>query len=201
MPGMYPEGEYDLAGFAVGVVEKSEIIDGKTIRSGDALIGLASSGAHSNGYSLIRKIISNERIDFSSPFDGKTLRDIVMEPTKLYVKSILKLKETVKIKGMAHITGGGITENIPRILGEDLMAEIQSSSWPLPKLFLWLQDKGNISSAELYRTFNCGIGMAIILDQKDVARAKEILEELQETVYEIGIIRKREANEHPTMVI
>jgi phosphoribosylformylglycinamidine cyclo-ligase len=124
-----------------------------------------------------------------------------MEPTKLYVKSILKLKETIKIKGMAHITGGGITENIPRILGEDLIAEIQSSSWPLPKLFQWLQDKGNISSAELYRTFNCGIGMAIILDQKDVARAKEILEESHETVYEIGIIRKREANEHPTMVI
>jgi phosphoribosylformylglycinamidine cyclo-ligase len=124
-----------------------------------------------------------------------------MEPTKLYVKSILKLKETVKIKGMAHITGGGITENIPRILGEDLKAEIQSSSWPLPKLFTWLQDKGNISSAELYRTFNCGIGMAIIIDQNDVARAKKILEESQETVYEIGIIRKREANEDPTMVI
>jgi phosphoribosylformylglycinamidine cyclo-ligase len=201
MPGMYPEGEYDLAGFAVGVVEKSEIIDGKTIRSGDAVIGLASSGAHSNGYSLIRKIISNEKADFSAPFDGKTLRDIVMEPTKLYVKSILKLKETVKIKGMAHITGGGITENIPRILSEDLKAEIQSSSWPLPKLFTWLQDKGNISSAELYRTFNCGIGMAIIIDQNDVARAKKILEASQETVYEIGIIRKREANEHPTMVI
>ena len=124
-----------------------------------------------------------------------------MEPTKLYVKSILKLKEIIKIKGMAHITGGGITENIPRILGEDLIAEIQSSSWPLPKLFQWLKDKGNISSAELYRIFNCGIGMVIILDQKDVARAKEILEESQEAVYEIGIIRKREVNEPPTMVI
>jgi phosphoribosylformylglycinamidine cyclo-ligase len=124
-----------------------------------------------------------------------------MEPTKLYVKSVLKLKETIKIKGMAHITGGGITENIPRILEPDLMAEIQSSSWPLPKLFQWLQDKGNISSSELYRTFNCGIGMAIVIDQKDVAKAKQILQESNETVYEIGIIRKREANEHPTMVI
>jgi len=201
MPGMYPEGEYDLAGFAVGVVEKSEIINGKTIREGDAVLGLASSGAHSNGYSLIRKIINKENADFSSTFDGKTLKDIVMEPTKLYVKSILKLKETIKIKGMAHITGGGITENIPRILAEDLTAEIQSSSWPLPKLFQWLQDKGNISSAELYRTFNCGIGMAIIIDQNDITRAKQILQDSNETVYEIGVIRKRNANEHPTMVI
>ena len=201
MPGMYPEGEYDLAGFAVGVVEKSEIINGKTIQPGDALIGLASSGAHSNGYSLIRKIISNEKADFLGPFDGKTLKDIVMEPTRLYVKSILKLKETIEIKGMAHITGGGITENIPRILEEDLMAEIQSSSWPLPKLFQWLQEKGNIPNAELYRTFNCGIGMAIVIDRKDVAKAKQILQEFNETVYEIGVIRKRESNENPTMVI
>ena len=201
MPGMYPEGEYDLAGFAVGVVEKSEIINGKTIQSGDAVIGLASSGAHSNGYSLIRKIISKEKADFSGPFDGKTLKDIVMEPTKLYVKSILKLKDTIQIKGMAHITGGGITENIPRILEEDLMAEIQSSSWPLPKLFQWLQEKGNIPKMELYRTFNCGIGMAIVIDQKDVAKAKQILKESNETVYEIGVIRQREANEHSTRVI
>ena len=201
MPGMYPEGEYDLAGFAVGVVEKSEIINGKKIQSGDAVIGLASSGAHSNGYSLIRKIISNEKADFSGSFDGRTLRDVVMEPTKLYVKSVLKLKEAIQIKGMAHITGGGITENIPRILGEDLMAEIQSSSWPLPKLFQWLQDKGNISNTELYRTFNCGIGMAIVIDKNDVAKAKQILQESNETVYEIGIIRERQANEHPTMVI
>ena len=201
MPGMYPEGEYDLAGFAVGVVEKSEIINGKTIQPGDVVIGLASSGAHSNGYSLIRKIISNEKADFFGPFDGKTLKDIVMEPTRLYVKSILKLKETIEIKGMAHITGGGITENIPRILEEDLMAEIQSSSWPLPKLFQWLQEKGNIPNAELYRTFNCGIGMAIVIDRKDVAKAKQILQEFNETVYEIGVIRKRESNENPTMVI
>ena len=201
MPGMYPEGEYDLAGFAVGVVEKSEIINGKTIQPGDVVIGLASSGAHSNGYSLIRKIISNEKADFLGPFDGKTLKDIVMEPTRLYVKSILKLKETIEIKGMAHITGGGITENIPRILEEDLMAEIQSSSWPLPKLFQWLQEKGNIPNVELYRTFNCGIGMAIVIDQKDVVKAKQILEEFNETVYEIGVIRKRESNENPTMVI
>ncbi len=201
MPGMYPEGEYDLAGFAVGVVEKNEIINGKTIKSGDVVIGLASSGAHSNGYSLIRKIIRNEKADFSAAFDGKTLRDIVMEPTKLYVKSILKLKDIIKIKGMAHITGGGIIENIPRILEEDLTAEIKSSSWPLPKIFQWLKEKGNISSAELYRTFNCGIGMAIVVDQNDVAQTKQILRESNETVYEIGIIRKRQANEQPTMVI
>jgi phosphoribosylformylglycinamidine cyclo-ligase len=201
MPGMYPEGEYDLAGFAVGVVEKSEIINGKTIQPGDAVIGLASSGPHSNGYSLIRKIISKENVDFLSLFDGRTIKDIVMEPTKLYVKSILKLKEIIKIKGMAHITGGGITENIPRILSENLTAEIQTSNWQLPKFFQWLQDKGNISSYELYRTFNCGIGMVIVIDQNDVVRAKQILQESNETVYEIGFIRERIADEHPTMVI
>jgi phosphoribosylformylglycinamidine cyclo-ligase len=201
MPGMYPEGEYDLAGFAVGVVEKSEIIHGKEIQSGDIVVALASSGAHSNGYSLIRKIISNEKADFSGSFDGRTLKDVVMEPTKLYVKSILRLKEIIQIKGMAHITGGGITENIPRILRNDLMAVIQSSSWPLPKLFQWLQDKGNISNKELYRTFNCGIGMAIVIDKNDVALAKKILQESNETVYEIGIIRERQANEPPSMVI
>jgi phosphoribosylformylglycinamidine cyclo-ligase len=201
MPGMYPEGEYDLAGFAVGVVEKSEIINGKTIQPGDAVIGLASSGPHSNGYSLIRKIISKENVDFLSLFDGRTIKDIVMEPTKLYVKSILKLKEIIKIKGMAHITGGGIIENIPRILSENLTAEIQTSNWQLPKFFQWLQDKGNISSYELYRTFNCGIGMVIVIDQNDVVRAKQILQESNETVYEIGFIRERIADEHPTMVI
>ncbi|MSQ80800.1 MAG: phosphoribosylformylglycinamidine cyclo-ligase [Candidatus Methylopumilus sp.] len=201
MPGMYPEGEYDLAGFAVGVVEKSEIINGKSIKVGDVVIGLASSGAHSNGYSLIRKIINIEKANFLDAFDGRTLKDVLMEPTRLYVKSILKLKESIRIKGIAHITGGGITENIPRILGDDLMAEIHSLNWPLPELFKWLQNKGNISNDELYRTFNCGIGMAIIIDQSEVAQARKILEEANEVVYELGLIRKRKANEHPTMVI
>jgi phosphoribosylformylglycinamidine cyclo-ligase len=181
MPGMYPEGEYDLAGFCVGVVEKSRIIDGRSIRPGDALLGLASSGPHSNGYSLIRRILERSRPDFIAEF---------LEPTRIYVKSVLSLLQSVQVKGLAHITGGGLTENVPRILQNDLIARIEKKSWPRPKIFQWLQREGNVAEDEMHRVFNCGIGMVIVLDPKDVERAARVRRAAGETVYEIGAIEK-----------
>ncbi|MDG1096909.1 MAG: phosphoribosylformylglycinamidine cyclo-ligase [Methylophilaceae bacterium] len=201
MPGMYPAGEYDLAGFVVGCVDKANIIDGSTIAEGDVVLGLASSGAHSNGYSLIRKLIEKSGVDMESDFHGRKFKDVVMTPTKLYVKSILGLLETVKVKGMAHITGGGITENVPRVLPEGLTAEISANSWALPPLFNWLQAQGNIADKEMYKTFNCGIGMVVIVAQADAAEAKKALEAKGETVYQIGQIRAQSAGEAPTIVI
>jgi phosphoribosylformylglycinamidine cyclo-ligase len=201
MPGMYPAGEYDLAGFAVGCADKSKLIDGTTIAAGDVVLGLASSGAHSNGYSLIRKLIEKSGIDFESDFHGRKFKDVVMEPTRIYVKSLLKLIEALPVKGMAHITGGGITENIPRVLPAGLTAEIKASGWQLPPLFQWLQAQGNIVPSELYKTFNCGIGMAVIVANEHVAQAKLLLEASGETVFEIGHIRVQNAGEAPTVVV
>ena len=201
MPGMYPAGEYDLAGFAVGCVDKEKIINGLSIAAGDVVLGLASSGAHSNGYSLIRKLIANSGIDFESDFHGRKFKDVVMAPTKIYVKSLLKLIDALPVKGMAHITGGGITENIPRVLPAGLTAEINSKSWALPPLFQWLQAEGNITHTELYKTFNCGIGMAVIVAQQNAALAITLLQCNGETVYEIGKIRAQAPSEAPTIVI
>ena len=201
MPGMYPAGEYDLAGFAVGCVDKANLINGTTIAAGDVVLGLASSGAHSNGYSLIRKLIEKSGIDFESDFHGRKFKDVVMAPTRIYVKSLLKLIEAMPVKGMAHITGGGITENIPRVLPEGLTAEIQASGWELPPLFQWLQAQGNIVPSEMYKTFNCGIGMAIVMAKENAAAAKALLEAAGETVYEIGHIRAQGAGEAPTIVV
>lgn len=201
MPGMYPAGEYDLAGFAVGCVDKENIINGSTIATGDVILGLASSGAHSNGYSLIRKLITKSGIDFESDFHGRKFKDVVMAPTKIYVKSLLKLIEVLPVKGMAHITGGGITENIPRVLPAGLTAEISAKSWDLPALFKWLQAEGNITHTEMYKTFNCGIGMAIVLSKAHVEEAKQLLSEAGESVYEIGHIRTQLAGEAPTVVV
>jgi phosphoribosylformylglycinamidine cyclo-ligase len=201
MPGMYPAGEYDLAGFAVGCADKSKLIDGTTIAAGDVVLGLASSGAHSNGYSLIRKLIEKSGIDFESDFHGRKFKDVVMEPTRIYVKSLLKLIEALPVKGMAHITGGGITENIPRVLPAGLTAEIRADGWQLPPLFQWLQAQGNIVPSELYKTFNCGIGMAVIVAKEHVAQAKQLLEASGETVFEIGHIRAQNAGEAPTVVV
>jgi len=201
MPGMYPAGEYDLAGFAVGCADKSKLIDGTSIAAGDVVLGLASSGAHSNGYSLIRKLIEKSGIDFESDFHGRKFKDVVMEPTRIYVKSLLKLIEALPVKGMAHITGGGITENIPRVLPAGLTAEIKASGWQLPPLFQWLQAQGNIVPSELYKTFNCGIGMAVIVAKEHVAQAKQLLEASGETVFEIGHIRVQTAGEAPTIVV
>ena len=201
MPGMYPEGEYDLAGFAVGVVEKSKVINGRSIRPDDVVLGLASNGAHSNGYSLIRKIIERSNPDLDAEFDGgQTLRQAVIAPTRLYVKPILAALEKFEIKGMAHITGGGLTENIPRVLPENCVAQIDVQSWPLPKLFQWLQQAGNVEQQEMYRTFNCGIGMAVILPADQAEAAQAFLTEQGETVYRLGTIRERAGSEHQTQV-
>ena len=175
MPGMYPGGEYDVAGFAVGIVEKSRIIDGSRIAEGDVVLGLASSGAHSNGYSLIRKILAMNGADLAAPFHGGTLADAIMEPTRIYVKPVLKLARSIAIKGLAHITGGGIVENVPRVLPARLAARIERKAWPMPPLFQWLRSRGNIADAELHRVFNCGIGMAVVVGAGDASRALRTL--------------------------
>jgi phosphoribosylformylglycinamidine cyclo-ligase len=178
MPGMYPRGEYDLAGFCVGVVERSRILDGRAIRPGDAILGLASSGAHSNGYSLIHKILERGA---KPPFD-------LLEPTRIYVKPVLALLDALPVKGLAHITGGGITGNVPRILPKGTRARIRKAAWPRPELFQWLQREGNVAEHEMVRVFNCGIGMAVVLAPADAEPAARALRAAGETVYEIGAI-------------
>jgi len=200
MPSMYPDGEYDLAGFAVGAVEKSKIIDGKSIVPGDVVLGLASSGAHSNGYSLVRKIIEVAKPDLDADFHGQPLRDVLMAPTRIYVKPLLALMETLTVKGMAHITGGGIVENIPRVLQDHLTADIKQDSWTLPPLFQWLQEHGKVADAEMHRVFNCGIGMAVIVSAADADAAVKHLEASGETVYRLGTIRERKEGEAQTIV-
>jgi phosphoribosylformylglycinamidine cyclo-ligase len=201
MPGMYPGGEYDLAGFAVGIVEKSRIIDGSAIAEGDAVLGLASSGAHSNGYSLIRKIIAVKGVDLKTRLHGRPLSDAILEPTRIYVKPVLKLLQSVTLKGLAHITGGGIVENVPRVLPEHLAARIERAAWPLPPLFGWLKEQGNIADSELYRVFNCGIGMAIVVADRDADAAVKALQSAGETAWRIGRIVKREENAPQTIVV
>ena len=200
MPGMYPAGEYDLAGFVVGAADKEALIDGSTIAEGDVVLGLASSGAHSNGYSLIRKLIDLSGIDMDSDFYGQPFRDVVMAPTRIYVKPLLKLLQSVKVKGMAHITGGGITENVPRVLPEGLTAAVRQGSWQMPPLFSWLQEQGNITDEEMYRTFNCGIGMVVIVAAEDAAATQALLTAEGEQVWQIGSIRRQAAGEAPTTV-
>ena len=201
MPGMYPEGEYDLAGFAVGIVEKDEAIDGKSIAAGDVVLGLASSGPHSNGFSLIRKVVEVTHTPWDMPLDGRTLADCVMEPTRIYVKQVLNVMKSVKIKGMAHITGGGLVENIPRVLPEGTQCVVHADSWKRPAIFDWLQEKGNIDAHEMHRVFNNGIGMAIVVDAADAERTKALFEAEGETVYTIGEIRELPAGEAPCVVL
>ncbi len=203
MPGMYPDGEYDLAGFAVGAVEKSEIIDGSTIRPGDVVLGLASSGAHSNGYSLIRKIIELTQPNLEADFHGRPLRDVILEPTRIYVKPMLALMRAMPgvVKGMAHITGGGLSENLPRILGEGLSARIDAASWPMPYLFQWLKGAGNVAEQEMYRVFNCGIGMAVVVAAGQADAAAEALRRSGETVFRIGRIEPRAEGQPATVVV
>jgi len=200
MPGMYPTGEYDLAGFAVGIVEKSEIIDGSTIEAGDVVLGLASSGAHSNGYSLIRKIIDVKRVNLSAKVEGKTLSELILAPTRVYVKPLLKLMKRVNVKGLAHITGGGLTGNIPRVLPQELAARIERKQWPMPPLFQWLRQQGNIADPELFRVFNCGIGMAVVVSAEEAAAAEKALRAAGETVWRIGRVERRKG-EGPQAVI
>ena len=203
MPGMYPAGEYDLAGFAVGVVEKSKAIDGKaSIAAGDVVLGLASSGAHSNGYSLVRKIIERSNPDMNAKFDGeRTLADVVMAPTRIYVKQVLATMEKVAIKGMAHITGGGLLENVPRVLPENTVAELEKAAWPRPKLFDWMQAEGNVAENEMHRVFNCGIGLVVVVAAADVDAAMAELKAQGEAVYRIGKIRARLGDEAQTIVV
>ena len=202
MPGMYPDGEYDLAGFAVGVVEKSKIITGREIVAGDVVLGLPSSGAHSNGYSLIRKIVARSNPDLDAPFDGdRTLADALMEPTRIYVKPLLALMAALPVKGMAHITGGGLTENIPRVLPEGVKAVVEQSRWTRPALFNWLQREGQVAEGEMHRVFNCGIGMAVIVAHADAVQALQLLREAGEPAVEIGRIEARAAGEAQTIVI
>ena len=202
MPGMYPDGEYDLAGFAVGVVEKRKIIDGSTIVPGDVVLGLGSHGAHSNGYSLVRKIIERAQPDLNAKFDGdKTLADAVMAPTRIYVKPLLALLQALPVKGMAHITGGGLTENVPRVLPDTVTAVLDKSAWQRPKLFDWLQAEGQVADDEMHRVFNCGIGMVVIVAKQHAAQALAQLQSAGEKVWEIGTIRARQGDEAPTQVI
>jgi phosphoribosylformylglycinamidine cyclo-ligase len=188
MPGMYPDGEYDLAGFCVGVVEKDKIIGGRDIRPGDVLLGLASSGAHSNGYSLVRKILERAQADLRSEFHGRPLADAILEPTRIYVRAVLKLLEVVPVKGMAHITGGGIMGNVPRMLPQATRAVVEAQSWPRPPLFAWLKEHGGVAEDEMYRVFNCGIGLVVCVSAADAGRAAELLRAEGETVFEIGRI-------------
>jgi phosphoribosylformylglycinamidine cyclo-ligase len=201
MPSMYPDGEYDLAGFAVGAVEKSKIIDGSKIQPGDVILGLASSGIHSNGFSLVRKIIEVAKPDLNADFDGRTLGDALMAPTRIYVKPLLALMESFEVKGMAHITGGGLVENVPRVLGDKLTAVLHKDAWTLPPLFTWLQQHGGVADAEMHRVFNCGIGMVVIVSAENADAAMAQLSAAGESVYRIGEIRAREGNEHPTIVV
>ncbi len=188
MPGMYAAGDYDLAGFCVGVVEKSEIIDGSMVGSGNTLIGIASSGPHSNGYSLIRKIIEVTNADLAEDFHGRTLGETLLEPTRIYVKSLLHLLKQVPVHAMAHITGGGLTENLPRVMPAKTRAVINADAWQRPAIFDWLQEKGNIRDEDMYLTFNCGIGMVICVNSMDAEQAVTVLEEQGEQAWIIGTI-------------
>lgn len=201
MPGMYPDGEYDLAGFAVGAVEKSQIIDGSKIVPGDVVLGLASSGIHSNGYSLVRKIIEVAKPDLDGDFHGRKLADVLMAPTRLYVKPLLALMASMEVKGLVHITGGGLVENIPRVLQDHLTAVLDGSSWTMPPLFQWLQQHGGVADAEMHRVFNCGIGMTVIVSKENADAAFAQLEAAGETVYRIGEVRARADGEAQTIVV
>lgn len=201
MPGMYPEGEYDLAGFAVGVVEKSQIITGKTILPGDTILGLASTGAHSNGYSLIRKIIEVSGAKRHLDMGGRPLDEVVMTPTKIYVKPVLELIKKVNIKGMAHITGGGLLENIPRVLPENVQAVVHRDAWQMPQLFQWLAKQGQVDAQEMYRVFNCGIGLIIVLPSHEVEIAQQFLKQHDIISYPLGEIVDRPHGAHQTIVI
>tara|TARA_R100001230_G_scaffold5122_1_gene1753 strand:- start:36 stop:1115 length:1080 start_codon:yes stop_codon:yes gene_type:complete len=194
MPGMYEGSDYDLAGFCVGVVEKSEILDGSKVAEGDVLLGLASSGPHSNGYSLIRKILEVSNASLEESVDSQPLGDALMAPTRIYVKSLLSMMRgtDIPVHALSHITGGGLLENIPRVLPDTLAARIDLTSWQRPEVFNWLQAKGNVNETEMHRVLNCGIGMVVVVPATQAANAKAHLEAQGETVYQIGQIVQRQ---------
>jgi phosphoribosylformylglycinamidine cyclo-ligase len=191
MPGMYSGEDYDLAGFAVGVVEKFKIIDPSRVKIGDCLIGLSSSGPHSNGYSLIRKIIEVSGADLQQDFAGSTLGATLLEPTTIYVRTIRELLASVEVNAIAHITGGGITENLPRVLPDNACAVIDSSSWTRPEIFNWLQQHGNVEESEMLRTFNCGVGMVVCVAETDINLALEVLNSKSEQAFLIGKVEEK----------
>jgi len=189
MPGMYHGEDYDLAGFCVGVVEKERIIDGSKVKPGDAIVGIASSGPHSNGYSLVRKIIEVSGAKLSDPFGQSSLGETLLIPTRIYIKPLLDLLTKVDVHAMAHITGGGLLENIPRVLPEGCMAALSSNTWQRPAIFDWLQEQGNVKDEEMYRTFNCGIGMTVIIAAADLDATLACLRHHGETAWHIGSIK------------
>lgn len=200
MPGMYPEGEYDLAGFAVGVVEKDNIINGSSITENDVILGITSNGVHSNGFSLIRKIIEKHSIHLNTKFGDGTLIEAIMAPTRIYVKPVLELIKRLPVKGIAHITGGGLLENIPRILPMGAMAYVHKESWKIPPLFHWLQQQGNVADEEMFRVFNCGIGMVLVVSPEHADEAIAVLNTNGETVWRIGHIKQCYANESAILI-
>ncbi|WP_151703500.1 phosphoribosylformylglycinamidine cyclo-ligase [Nitrincola alkalilacustris] len=195
MPGMYEGDDYDLAGFCVGVVEKDEIIDGSRVQSGDALIALASSGPHSNGYSLIRKIIEVTGADLQQPLGDTTLAAALLEPTRIYVKNLLNLMKNHQVNALSHITGGGLLENIPRVLPANTKAVLNTASWELPPVFKWLQEAGNVEMKEMYRTFNCGVGMIICVRDGDKDKVLAEMQQAGETAWLIGSIETAQPGE------
>ena len=201
MPGMYPPGEYDLAGFAVGAVEKSKIITGNTIVPGDVVLAIGSSGAHSNGYSLVRKIIERAGAKPSDDLGGRPLGDVVMAPTQIYVKPLLKLISEIDVKGMAHITGGGLVDNVPRVLPENTQALLHRDSWQMPELFRWLQMKGGVADAEMVRVFNCGIGMVVIVSPSQADAAIKSLTAQGLKAWTVGEVVERPMNAPQTIVL
>jgi len=188
MPGIYAPGDFDLAGFCVGIVEKEQVINGEQVKVGNKLIALASSGPHSNGYSLIRKILDFSGADLTQDCDGQSLAEALIAPTRIYVKNLLTLTNQMPVLAMAHITGGGLLENIPRVLPPQCAANIDRSSWSMPAVFNWVQSAGNVVNDEMFRTFNCGVGMVVVVEQNDRDACLQLLGDLGEQAWEIGEI-------------
>ncbi|RDV27329.1 phosphoribosylformylglycinamidine cyclo-ligase [Alteromonas aestuariivivens] len=195
MPGMYHDGDYDIAGFCVGVVEADNVIDGSQVKAGQKLIALGASGPHSNGYSLVRKILEVSNADVQQDLEGKPLIDHLLEPTRIYVKSVLALLEEVKVSAISHITGGGFWENIPRVLPDDAKVVIDEQSWQWPAVFSWLQQNGNVTRHEMYRTFNCGVGMVLVVDEQDVDKALSLLNQQGENAWLIGTVEAKDGDQ------
>ncbi len=195
MPGVYAAGDYDLAGFAVGIVERSKLLDGSAVAAGDVLVGLMSSGIHANGYSLVRKIVQDQKVSLQTPFAETTLGDVLLAPTRIYVKPVLQAIETLGVHALAHITGGGLVGNLPRVLPEGMCALIDSRAWQRPPIFDWLQQQGNVNDREMYRTFNCGIGMVLVISAADADAALELLHQQGETALVIGHTARQSRNE------
>ncbi|OGT73421.1 MAG: phosphoribosylformylglycinamidine cyclo-ligase [Gammaproteobacteria bacterium RIFCSPLOWO2_02_FULL_57_10] len=200
MPGMYQKGDYDLAGFAVGIVEKDKIIENDLVKPGDKLIGMASSGPHSNGYSLIRKVLEVSGKSLDMPFGGKTLGEVLLAPTEIYVKAVQALSGHAQVHALAHITGGGIVENLPRVLPDQSQAVINLDAWQRPEIFHWLQQQGNIVESEMVRTFNCGVGMIVCVPAEDCAKAVAILNKHNKGAFEIGYIRSSAVGAPPVVL-